>query len=204
MKILFAAALIIAFGGCAGYDFAGLQSGAESWCKQNAPGQSQCASAQVAAFHRIQSLYPSAQERGILMRMCGAEPNWWLDYVAADKCLSARRDFAQQAGAQPIEFDLDGPAATEAWGRAQAWVARYSPRKVQTATEFLIETYGMGPQLDANDSSFAYRVTRSPLSSEKSHFVVKCFPSVDYFNWIATENAHQLAFFMVSGKGMVP
>jgi hypothetical protein len=74
-------------------------------------------------------------------------------------------------------FAIPADKAAEAWGRAQVFVSKYSSMKIQTVSDFVIETYNT-PQMTMGDAmsgnvKFAYTITKSPKQNDVE-FTVEC------------------------------
>jgi hypothetical protein len=79
----------------------------------------------------------------------------------------------------------------DVWGRAQGWIAMYSSMKIQTATDFVIETYnpiGSWPR-------FGYKIIKEPTRGGY-HILIECFSSK------AKRNAQILAYYLRTGDMM--
>lgn len=75
-------------------------------------------------------------------------------------------------------FTLPNALAGEAWGRAQVFVQKYSSMKIQTVSDYVIETYNTPNTRDVSLSgincSFAYSFTRSPNRDSTTTFSIEC------------------------------
>lgn len=103
--------------------------------------------------------------------------------------------YTEQMMAFPLEFEMSKTAAVDVWGRAQSFIGKYSSMKLQTATDFIIQTYNPGEY----EVSYGYYVTKTPLG-EKVQFTVVCNTGNMYRAQSATANAHILAYYMATGK----
>ena len=100
---------------------------------------------------------------------------------------------------EPV-FTLSGETANEAWSRAQNFIARYSPMKIQNMSEFVITTYNpinVG-KYDHMEPNFGYHVTRLDLRGE-SEFAVSVSANAHYYEEIATHNMKMLVHYMKNG-----
>lgn len=128
-----------------------------------------------------------------------ADPNSLFYAPPPPTASPAVKAYLDARNAQPTTFELADADVKDAWGRAQAWIAQNSGVKIQTATDYLIETYGT--QLAGiTETVFAYQVTRAPLGGGRSQISVKCTAPRMGWNDTALENAKTLALFMVTGK----
>lgn len=109
--------------------------------------------------------------------------------------------FLASVASEAVEFDIPKASADDAWGRAQVFIAKNASMKIQTATDFLVETYNPTP--DAFMPSYGYRVTRS-AAGDKMRFSVECFTGTEYspgkLAQVPMQNAKILARFMRTGE----
>ena len=61
---------------------------------------------------------------------------------------------------EPTRFTIPADSSDAAWGRAQAFVGRYSDLKIQTATDYVIQTYSPTGQ----NVTYGFNITRTPLA----------------------------------------
>lgn len=107
--------------------------------------------------------------------------------------------FMQPVSTPTQAFEMDDGGIKDAWGRAQSWVALNSKLKIQTATDYLIETYG--PQAsEGNINIFAYQIVRTPLGGSRSKITVTCVPANPYEHDAAQRTADQLARYIQTGQ----
>jgi hypothetical protein len=62
-----------------------------------------------------------------------------------------------RAMAFPLRLSVDKDASELAWGRAQAFVGRFSSMKLQVATDCVIQTYNA-----TDDDEYSHYATRTP------------------------------------------
>ncbi len=182
------------------------QPQAALWCRHHNDSDPNCLSDQLAAAARISE--KSRRALRLVATDCGQWNADGTDYQAVETCWKARNiALAKTAAAlakvraQPLEFEIDAPAVADTWGRAQSWIARHSTRKIQTVTDFLIETYG--PQTATlGELNFAYQVVRSPLPGGRSKITVSCSSNsaLDEYIQQASDYAHLLALYMATGE----
>lgn len=103
------------------------------------------------------------------------------------------------------DFDVDNARADEAWSRAQAFVAQRASMKIQTATDYVLETYT--PQPDAFNPGYGYRVTRAK-TGDKTKFTVLCFNGNVYtpgqLAQLPARNTAMLARYIRTGELKYP
>ncbi len=78
------------------------------------------------------------------------------------KLTPEEQTYLEKAKAFPLEFTIAKSEADEAWGRAQSFIGRFSSMKLQTVTDFVIQTYNPG----SGDVNFGYYVTKTPMGEE--------------------------------------
>lgn len=117
---------------------------------------------------------------------------------AARRPLSpAEAAYARAVLAQPTIFMLSNEKAVEAWGRGQVFVAQFSNMKIQIATDNVLQTYNpIGGGI-----KYGYSLTRMPMG-DQTQFIVQCVVNNVFSRGNASQNAHALALFMVSGELM--
>lgn len=89
----------------------------------------------------------------------------------ADADVTEIREYIARCSAVPASLEVPARAAAAMMGRAQSWLARYGTQKIQTATEYVVETY------DASGKgwpSFSCRVVRTPGDHGKDRVEVTC------------------------------
>ncbi len=110
-----------------------------------------------------------------------------------------------QPGYQPNpnpSFQVDDSSIKDVWGRGQSWIALHSKLKIQTATDYLIETYGTQAS-NYDVDTFAYRVVRSPLGSGRSQIDISCVAANMFYGSAAAVHANELADYMRAGAAPV-
>jgi hypothetical protein len=65
---------------------------------------------------------------------------------------SEEESYLEKANAFPLEFVIPKSQADDAWGRAQSFIAKYSDMKLQTATDFILQTYN--PMRESGDYGY--------------------------------------------------
>ena len=105
------------------------------------------------------------------------------------------REGLSAAMAHPLTFTVPKEQAGDAWGRAQSFVGRFSSMKLQTATEFIIQTYNpVGSSV-----AYGYYVTRTPLGADHQ-FEVQCVYGNMFSAQDANTNAHLAAHYIATGQ----
>lgn len=79
----------------------------------------------------------------------------------------------ERATASGTRFSIPREAAADAWGRAQVFVQQHSSMKIQTVSEYVIETFNPAP---APGQAFGYSITRSP-TGDSFAFEIRCASS---------------------------
>ncbi len=106
----------------------------------------------------------------------------------------------------PLEFNISKKKANDAWGRAQSFIAKYSSMKIQTVTEFIIQTF-TPPETDYRFNrrfDFGYSVAKTPLG-KKVQITVSCQKSSiagseNLFESEKEMDAHLLAYYISTGE----
>jgi hypothetical protein len=98
---------------------------------------------------------------------------------------------------QPTSFSDPIKDSEVAWSRAQQFIATLSSFRVQTSTDYVIQTYMMKSAWP----KYGYSVTRTNSADGDSvHYIVQCFCTNMFSGDRAEYNAHALAWYMVSGE----
>jgi hypothetical protein len=94
----------------------------------------------------------------------------------------------------PLKFTLAKSEAEDAWGRAQSFIGRFSSMKIQTATDYVIQTYNpVGSGIN-----FGYYITKTPLGDEVE-IEVQCPTDNMFSGKDADINAHIAALYIDTG-----
>ena len=96
---------------------------------------------------------------------------------------------------QPTAFSIPTEKAEEAWSRAQQFIATLSSFRIQTSTEYVIQTYMM----KSSWPKYGYSVTRT-ISGNNTNFIVKGYCTNRFNGDDAEYNAHALSHYMISGE----
>ena len=115
------------------------------------------------------------------------------------KLTPEERTYLEKAKAFPLEFTIPKSEADEAWGRAQSFIGRFSSMKLQTVTDFVIQTYN--PR--STDVDFGYYVTKTPMG-DKVQITVQCNTGNVFAEEDANNNAHILAYYIKTGELVNP
>jgi hypothetical protein len=101
--------------------------------------------------------------------------------------------YLKEAVDTPLVFTAPKDKSDEIWGRINAFIGKYSSMKIQTASNYIIETFNPSNLLE-----FGYSANRAPKGDDVE-FTVSCFTGVGSKN-IPTQNAHLLAYYALTGK----
>jgi hypothetical protein len=103
-------------------------------------------------------------------------------------------------------FIIPKSESDAAWGRAQVFVSKYSSMKIQTVSDFIIETFNTGAAESADMMNgkykFAYTITRSPKANDVE-FSVESRSSCDDCNGlkdILLDNESFASYYIQTGK----
>jgi hypothetical protein len=105
------------------------------------------------------------------------------------------RQYLQEALACPLEFTLPKEQEKDAWGRAQSWVGRFSSMKLDTLTDYVIETYGAYSR-SCYSPAYAYRVTKAPMKDSIQINVASTTNCPGVAGESAIHNAHILSYYI--------
>jgi hypothetical protein len=105
----------------------------------------------------------------------------------------------ERAMAHPTSFTVAKDEAPDAWGRAQSFVGRFSSMKLQTATDFVIQTYNPTNY----NVAFGYYVTRTPVGAEHQ-IDVQCVQGNPFSSGDGNTNAHIAALYIATGELACP
>ena len=96
--------------------------------------------------------------------------------------------------AQPLDITVPTEKVSIYWGRAQTWIHRNAHMKIQTATDYVIETY-----TPLKSGQWGYSVTRTDQEDETSILNFNAF-GVNVTQIDTDVNAKALSWFVKHGK----
>lgn len=106
-------------------------------------------------------------------------------------------NYMSRVRAQPLVFEVPKAQAADVWGRIQSFVGKYSSMKIQTATDYVIETFDPG----AGAVSFGYKAIRTDKGAAVE-FSFGCFCG-NMFAQASTEtNAGIFSLYAETGEIM--
>jgi len=109
----------------------------------------------------------------------------------------AETSYMARVMAQPYAFEVPADQADEVWGRIQSFIGKYSSMKIQTATDFVIETYNPGNGI----VQFGYKAIKTNKGNVVE-FSIGCFCG-NMFSQKETEvNAHIFSLYAATGEIM--
>jgi hypothetical protein len=98
--------------------------------------------------------------------------------------------------ATPLTIQMTTEDGALAWGRAQVWVQNNSVMKIQTVSDFIIETYNLNCE---STGGTKYTAQRMPLTKDTVQISVNALSC-----WVGKEqttvNAHVMAYYVKTGK----
>jgi len=103
--------------------------------------------------------------------------------------------YDMRALSQSTVFSIPTEKAEEAWSRAQQFIATLSSFRIQTSTEYVIQTYMM----ESSWPKYGYSVTRT-INGNNTNFIVKGYCTNMFSGDRALYNAHALSHYMVTGE----
>nr|MBN2277426.1 hypothetical protein [candidate division Zixibacteria bacterium] len=118
----------------------------------------------------------------------------WMCAHINDESNTRRKNCLEMAKRCPLEFSMPIEESENAWGRAQSFIGRFSSIKLQTATDYVIQTYNP----ISGDTDFGYYVIKTPYNGEVQ-FSVECVSGNIFGESDAKTNAHLLAYYMKTG-----
>lgn len=138
----------------------------------------------------------SSVKRGDSVKVLGHQGNYWWVTNGSDTGFVEKGELEPSeiiaALRHPLRFRVAKSQGADAWGRAQGFVAKYAGMKVQTVSDYILETY------NSHDGLFAYSVSRSPVGDEYE-FTVDCLCKGGTERAV-TRNAHLLALYIDTGE----
>ncbi len=161
-----------------------LAAAAQKWCAEMRPADAECSRAQVDAALRFRDMFPNDNKRQRVIEACSAvaRPKGpWADRVAIEEC--GKRWLADEArldeylaslNVEPLAVTLDHDKAPMMMGRAQSFLARFGTQKIQTATEYVVETYNVGAAGNGLWNAYQCSVNRTPMEGGKDTIEARC------------------------------
>jgi hypothetical protein len=110
--------------------------------------------------------------------------------------------YLERATQTPLTFMVEVSKGDETWSRVNSFIAKYSSMKIQTASDYIIETY------NPTEGKFGYSANRA-TKEDRAEFTVNCAPGpgiigikfdIMHGDKIAEQNAHLLAFYALTGE----
>ena len=108
--------------------------------------------------------------------------------------------YLEAATAQPTTFSISAAEAAEAWARAEKWIEQHATMSIKSKSETMIQT--LDPPTTSTTRSrneYGYTVTRQPAGSSYT-VTVTCVGNDPSIKPQAEQNAHLLAYFILTGK----
>ncbi|MFC1595651.1 hypothetical protein ACFL3X_01930 [Gemmatimonadota bacterium] len=103
--------------------------------------------------------------------------------------------YLAKVNAHPLEFTIPKSEDADAWGRAQSFIGRFSSMKLQTVTDYVIQTFNPSE----SDVSYGYYVTKTPLGDE-IQYTIQCNCGNMFGGADANQNGRILAYYISSGE----
>ena len=95
----------------------------------------------------------------------------------------------------PLVFSIPKEREEEVWGRIQSWIGRYSSMKIQSVSDYVIETYNPS----SGEVDFGYSAIKT-IVDDNVEFEVICSCGNMFSGKEAKINAHILAYFALTGE----
>lgn len=111
---------------------------------------------------------------------------------------TAEKIYLDRVMSTPLVFTIPKENNEDTWGRIQSFIGKYSSMKIQTATDFVIETYNPSE----SDVKYGYSVTKTPIGDEYE-IEVRCYcGNIFVSEKTIAQNAHILAYYALTGEVM--
>ena len=111
-------------------------------------------------------------------------------YVNTLSLSPQEKAYVSKVSQHSLEFTIPDSQVTNAWGRAQSFIGKYSYSKIKTATDYIIQTEEAG-----QSRPFDYNVTKT-IQKDSSQITVRCSPETPD----GEMNAHILAYYIEFGE----
>lgn|SRR4030042_457624 len=124
---------------------------------------------------------------------------WCVCFIVFASCATVQLTPEEQAymdkiKQQSLTIIVAKADAEDVWGRAQVFVSKYSSMKIQTATDYVIETYN-----PIKFGQYGYQATKTP-KGEEVEIAVKCVPNNILLKSAADDNARMLSYYLQTGE----
>jgi hypothetical protein len=121
----------------------------------------------------------------------------------------AAEAYLAQAMATPLHYSVDHDKSEIVWGRAHAFVHRYTPARLIWGTRYVLQTYNPNPT--SYSGAFAFYAARTP-GRHKDRFAFVCKPRLALYMWTrltrsdreiakytADRNSHIFSYYATTG-----
>jgi len=115
--------------------------------------------------------------------------------ISAPKMTPQEEAYINDVLNTPLTFTVAKDDSEETWGRIQSFVGKYSSMKLQTATDFVLQTYNPTGSVPR----YGYTATKTPMGDEVE-FQVDCTYCNMFTRKEAIQNAHILAYYALTGE----
>lgn len=103
--------------------------------------------------------------------------------------------YVDAVNAMDTTFTVPKAEEEVTWGRIQSFIGKYSSMKIQTASDYIIETYNPS----SGDMDYGYSAVRTPMGDEVE-FTVRCVCGNMFAGKSAAQNARVLAYYAKTGE----
>jgi hypothetical protein len=108
--------------------------------------------------------------------------------------------YLNAATAQPTTFSIPSTESSAAWERALKWLEDHATMGIKSKSETMIATFDPPTTGTTNSrNEYGYTVTRQPAGSSYT-VTVTCVGNDPSIKPHAEQNAHLLAYFILTGK----
>ena len=108
----------------------------------------------------------------------------------------AEQSYLDRVAARSSQVRITAKSERYAWGRVQSFIGQHSSMKIQTVTDFVIQTYNPSE----NQVDFGYTVTKTPGPKGDFELSVNCFAGNSYASGQAQRNAKILVDYLITGE----
>ena len=104
--------------------------------------------------------------------------------------------YSNRAMMPPLSFSVANDKVADLWGKAQVWITQYGSMKIQTVTDYIIQTYNA---VGGYIPRYAYSITRTPMG-ESSQISINCSSNNMFAKSQVVQNAHVLSHYLQTGE----
>lgn len=106
------------------------------------------------------------------------------------------REYGNRVMMSPLSFSVANDKVDDLWGKAQVWITQYGSMKIQTVTDYIIQTYtavgGYVPR-------YGYSITKTPMG-DNCQISITCQSNNMFSKKQVFQNAHVLSHYLQTGE----